>query len=290
MTLATIVGFVVFMVLLLFGCQRKLIYIPRPYEVPLKFLASSGGKVEILNYETSQGRQVAFYLPPRRGSDAPPDAVWFLYGGNASRALDWLTFAEQTSDPDAAFFMVDYPGYGYCEGRPTRKTILETLDRSLSALAEHLKLERPVLESRLSVLGHSIGAAVALEMAASVPTTRRIVLISPFTTLVAMARRTVGWPLCYLLIDRFDNPARMAEIASRDPRPPVTIVHGAADAIIPFKMGSTLAEAHPDWIVFHAIENGDHNGILDLAERQINEAMLPEKVSTTDDTESKLQP
>jgi molybdopterin synthase catalytic subunit len=47
------------------------------------------------------------------------------------------------------------------------------------------------------------------------------VLVAPFTSLVEAARTRVGWPLCHLVLDRFDNRARLdalAAIAGRYPR------------------------------------------------------------------------
>ena len=117
----------------------------------------------------------------------------------------------------------------------------------------------------MGVMGHSIGAAAALDLAVAHPP-RHLVLVSPFTTLEAMARRAVGWPLCLLLLDRFDNSARMAELAALPDPPRVDIIHGAADDIVPFAMGRDLAGAFPAIARFHEVANADHNLILMSAE------------------------
>ena len=104
---------------------------------------------------------------------------------------------------------------------------------------------------------------------------KRIVIVSPFTSLYDMARLTFGWPLCHLLIDRFDNRARLAELAARKPRPAVTIIHGDTDNIVPVTMGRELAGLYPDWIHYIELVGGDHNFILTSAEHQITGAMFP---------------
>ncbi|MCX6856387.1 MAG: hypothetical protein NTV80_15950 [Verrucomicrobia bacterium] len=53
-------------VLLLLGCQSKIIYYPQPYhEGNRRTLEKHGGVV--LAYETGQGRQVAHYVPTAYG-------------------------------------------------------------------------------------------------------------------------------------------------------------------------------------------------------------------------------
>jgi pimeloyl-ACP methyl ester carboxylesterase len=128
------------------------------------------------------------------------------------------------------------------------------------------------LEQRSAVLGHSLGAAAACQFAAR-HAVARVVLVSPFTELRAMARRSVGWPLCWLLRGNFDNRARLAEITARTPAPPVVILHGDDDEVIPVAMGRTLAAELGDRCRYQEIAGADHNGILGMAESQIWAAM-----------------
>src|SRR5690242_16456385 len=96
--------------LLLF--QSRLIYYPRPYgKASLWDLDQRKGKQ--LEFTTSQGRQVAFYLPPRADAASSPAFLWIVCGGNGSLALD---YAEEPLHWDSRFgyLFVDYPGYGLC--------------------------------------------------------------------------------------------------------------------------------------------------------------------------------
>lgn len=254
----------------LFGCQRRLIYFPRRYDAGYRMLKTqlAEGLQEVI-YDTSAGRQTAFYLPPRGQRSRPPERLWVFHGGNASTALDWLDLAQGIHDPRAACLLVDYPGYGLCAGRPTRTRIVESSQAALTACLTMLNSAQPAPAVRIGLMGHSLGAAATLELAIRTPAADRIVLISPFTSMLCMARRTVGWPLCHVLLDRFDNRARLAELFRRAPRPVVTIIHGTEDTIVPFAMGQSLAAMHPDWIRFISIRNGDHNYILESAGQTI---------------------
>lgn len=254
-------GFILLYSAGLFFLQRRLIYFPRDYPVIYGMSLGELDGVEI-PFETGAGRQTMFYLPPRENPEAAPERLWILTGGNGSVALDWLDTVENGPRAHVGYLLIDYPGYGNCAGKPTRSTILMTVRDALPALADHLGVAPGELEGDLNVMGHSLGAAVALEFAAHYPV-RQAVLISPFTSLLDMARRQVGWPLMYLLRDRFDNRARLAELATRANPPTVTVMHGGKDDVVPEFMGRELGNSHPEFTVYRNYPLLDHNWILD---------------------------
>jgi pimeloyl-ACP methyl ester carboxylesterase len=94
-----------------------------------------------------------------------------------------------------------------------------------------------------------------------------------------MAKRSVG-PLSFVLRDRFDNRARFDELAARNPSPAVHLFHGTRDEIVPFEMSEVLVQRYPG-ATLHAIENLDHNWLLDAVDEKIVEIMT--SAGTTDD-------
>ena len=263
-------GVVVLGVAALFFWQDHLIWHPRPYvrgqveNFPLP--------LEALVFHTAQGSQTAFYAPPR---DRPglPAALWVLFAGNGSLALDWDDIIRGDTNPGHAFLLVDYPGYGRCEGQPSPASIRENAAGAMDALARRLgqpggpALARALATSgaRMGAMGHSIGTGTALEVAARWPEVTRVVLVSPFTSLRAMARTVVGWPLCWLLRGNFDNRARLDELAARPAPPRVFIFHGDADTLVPPAMGRALAAAHPARTRFESVAGGNHGDTAYLA-------------------------
>ena len=181
-------------------------------------------------------------------------------------------FRPRRSSRNDGFLLIDYPGYGLCEGSAGPENIALSADTALLKLAEYLHSSKTDLELRLNVLGHSIGCAVALEFATRHPV-RKIVLLAPFTSLMDMARRQVGRPLCYLLRQHFDNRARLAELARRPEPPRIVIFHGKRDLVIPEKMGRSLAESFPKMIEFHEVPDAGHNSIIEDAGIAIYSAM-----------------
>jgi pimeloyl-ACP methyl ester carboxylesterase len=295
----------------LYAIQGSMIYFPRSYAAAE--LAAAEARFELLRYETSAGRQTAFLAAPDggrtaagAGSNVAPGRVWLLFGGNGARALDWAGFIGDPSLSGDAFLLVDYPGYGANEGKPTPARIEESIRAAVSAAAIHLGLTEAELAPRMAVLGHSLGAAAAL-CAAEAYDVEQIVLISPFTSMRDMAALSFYRPLTLLLRHDYDNRARLRRMLGRADgqgdvpgsasagapddvadggssgeqsplrRDPsglhVTIFHGEADSVIPVSMGRELAAMDPARITFHALPGADHNDVVLLAGPLLYEAM-----------------
>jgi len=253
-------------VLMLLFLQHKLIYHPRPYDVPPVALNPALVPVP---YSTSQGRQQAFYLPPRT---LPLRHLWVLFPGNASRALDWLGFLEPPPDPRDGYLLIDYPGYGECRGYASPDNIQESAEAAFAGLAQSLHTEPASLEEKMSILSLSIGCATGLNFAVRHPVDR-VILVAPFTSLRDMARRVIGWPLCWLLVHDFDNRARLRELAARPHPPRITIFHGDDDMTVPISMGRALASLLPGMIDFHAVPGAGHKTVLTGARPDISALM-----------------
>lgn len=225
-------------------------------------------------YQTSSGRQVAFYVAPWADPGRPPERLWMLFGGNGAVALNWLGFLRDAPDPRAGYLLLDYPGFGACEGVPGRTSIRESSEQALAALAGRLGTVPAAFEGRLNLLGHSLGSATALQFAPA-HCVSRIVLVASFSTLLAVAKHMVGWPMCHFVPDHYDNEARLAELARQNPRPAVAIVHGARDAVVPVTMGRRLAGLHPGWIAYHEVTAADHTSLLNRDRADVLKLMAP---------------
>ena len=253
----------------LFFTQHSMIYHPRHY-----FDREEQGIK--LAYSTSEGRQFAYYIPPDAAGEQAPERLWVMFPGNASLALDWLDFVKRYPGRRDGFLLVDYPGYGRCEGSASPDSIEESAEAAFDQLAKRLHAGPAGLDSNLGVVGHSLGCAAALDFAVKHPADC-VVLVAPFTTLRDMARRTVGWPLCWLLRHNFDNRARLAALAAREHPPRVTILHGSDDEVIPVAMGCELASEFRRMTVFHPVPGATHNTILVRARAEIFSAMQNSK-------------
>lgn len=249
--------------------QHKFIYHPRPYFA--RELQGLPNNLVELDFGTGSGRQTAFYLAPT-GATRLPDRIWVAFCGNGSVGLDWRFFIGDFRDDQDGFLLVDYPGYGKSEGYATIAGTRAAADGALSALAERLEIEVSELEPRLNLIGHSLGAGAALDFAAQHPV-QRIVLFAPFTTLREEAATVVGGWLSRLLVENYDNRARLKELSRRTLRPRIAIVHGMNDDVIPFRMGQALAQEFPELVQFFPIPDGDHVSVLRLSRTRVLEWM-----------------
>jgi fermentation-respiration switch protein FrsA (DUF1100 family) len=266
--LAFVVAILVMVALVYFN-QHSMLYHPRPYDAHYTNLLPPDG-VE-LHFDTSAGKQVAFYLPRGLGRQMPK-RIWVAFCGNGSLALDWTGLIVQDRRPGDAFLLIDYPGYGKSEGYATIATTRAAAENALVALASHLNTGEEKLDSLLNVLGHSWGTAVALDFATR-HSVQRIVLIAVFTNLREEAALVVGGPLSHLLRENYDNRMCLRELSRRSPPPRVEIFHGTNDDIIPMRMGRELAESFPAFVAFHPVTGGDHLSPLFTAADKILAAM-----------------
>ena len=250
----------------LWGFQERLIY-PAPHYTEGELGRLPPGLV-VLRDPANPQSIVGFYRPPT--GDGLPRKLWLAFGGNGDLALRWDPLLAPSTTADVGFLIVEYPGYGARVGTPSPESLLVGTEATLQALAKHLRASTTELEARTSVLGFSIGAAAALQYAARHPV-QRIILFAPFTSMLDMARRLVGSPLCYLLSHRYDNLAALRAIQAKG-QPPLTILHGAQDSLIPHEMGEAVARAAPG-SHFELVAGANHGDVIDVAEARLRELL-----------------
>ena len=254
---------------ILYFRQHSMVYHPRPYDESYAYSFPANG-VEI-NYMVAGAKYVAYYIP---GKPKSPKRLWLAFCGNGSLALDWTSILSNYPWNGDAFLLIDYPGYGKNGGYATIASTRASADAALKALAERVDTDEDHLQ--LCAIGHSLGAAVALDFATH-HCVQRIVLVAPFTTLREEAATMVGRWVARLLIESYDNRANLGELARQDPMPKVAIFHGTKDDVIPVRMGRELARQFP-FVKFFAVKNADHVSVLNHAHDKIINWMNAEHV------------
>ena len=254
--------FVVLLIALsiLYFRQHSLVYHPRPYDESYAYALPANG-LEI-NYTVATAKYVAYYVP---GIHPTPKRLWIAFCGNGSLALDWTTALRQYPPNGDAFLLIDYPGYGKNGGYATLASTRGSADAALKALTERLATDEEHLP--LCTIGHSLGAAVALDFAAN-HRVQKIVLIAPFTTLREEAATIFGGWMARMLIESYDNRANLAQAMKHNPEAQVAIFHGTNDQVIPVRMGRELAHKFP-FVEFFAVKAADHVSVLNHAHDDI---------------------
>jgi len=258
-----VVGFCVpFLIALsiLYFRQHAMVYHPRPYDETYAYSLPADG-VEI-RYTVANARYVAYYVP---GIYRTPKSLWVAFCGNGSLALDWTTILRQYPPNDDAFLLIDYLGYGKNAGYATIASTRASVDAALKALTARLQTNEDRL--RLCTIGHSLGAAVALDFAVN-HRVQKVVLVAPFTTLREEVATYFGDWMARMLIESYDNRANLSEVRRRNPDARIAIFHGINDEVIPVRMGCQLAREFP-FAEFLPVKGADHASVLNRAHDDI---------------------
>jgi len=192
----------------------------------------------------------AWYLP-----NPASEKVLLWFHGNAENIGHGLEHLRFYSRLAVNVFAVDYRGFGKSEGSPDETGVYRDAD----AAYDYLVRERHIQPKNIIVFGHSLGGAVAIDLAS-----RRecggLIVQSSFTSAKDMARRMFRIPLFeYLPKSQFDSLVKIRRV-----RAPILIVHGTRDHVVPFSMGQRLFAAAPEPKFFFPVEDAGHNNLVEV--------------------------
>jgi pimeloyl-ACP methyl ester carboxylesterase len=228
--------------LLLFVTQRSQIYFP--------VRESSAPGATAVRF-AMDGAEIKVWAVERRGG-----AALLYFGGNAEDVGASIgRFAERL--PRHSLYFVNYRGYGGSGGRPSEGALVG----DAIALYDRLRARH----EEISVVGRSLGSGVAVRLA-SEREVRRIALVTPFDSLVNVARAHMRWlPVGLLMRDRFDSATRASAISAD-----ALVVIAEADEIIPRERSDALVAAFRDPPRVVVLAGARHNDI-DIDPRYLDE-------------------
>ncbi|MGB5964625.1 MAG: alpha/beta hydrolase [Sulfurimonadaceae bacterium] len=219
---------------LLFFSQRQMIYYPTAeVSVPgVAHIVLDTGKVRIKVWTLNTGKRKAL----------------IYFGGNAENvAYNIDDF--RVMFPEHTVYLLNYRGYGGSSGSPH-----EAGFQSDALLAyDHFSKRH----SSVSVMGRSIGAAVATYLA-SKRDIEKLVLVTPFDSAVNVGKKFYPFfPIDLILQERLDAAGMASEITI-----PTLIVAAADDEIIPSESTGNLLKAFANTEVeFVSLEGTGHNTV-----------------------------
>ena len=120
------------------------------------------------------------------------------------------------------------------------------------------------------IFGHSLGGAIAIDLARQVPDEKGTIVEGTFTSIPdVVSTFKWGWlPVSPLITQRFESIRKVADIGS-----PLLVVHGSDDSLIRPALGRQLYEAAREPKQFVLVEGGSHHNTNSVGQRQYREAV-----------------
>src|SRR5271170_6622707 len=185
------------LVALAYVAQRSLQYFPERRRTPPG--AAGLAEAEEVVLDTADGeRVIVWHVPPREGQP-----VFLYFHGNGS-SLRWRfeRFRALIAD-GSGLIALSYRGYGGSSGRPSETGLIADAKAAYEFAIARYPSERIVL------WGESLGAALAVALAAEKPV-GRVVLEAPFTSAADVgAKRYWFVPVRLLLRDQYRSDLRV---------------------------------------------------------------------------------
>ncbi|EDX84164.1 hypothetical protein S7335_1861 [Synechococcus sp. PCC 7335] len=238
----------------LYSIQTKLIY--RPLAQLIKTPADVGLAYEDIWIPISDGCGEsqseylhAWWVPNPHSSRV----MLFCHGnyGNISYNTERIRFHHAQGCSVLAF---DYRGYGLSSGpAPNEANIFADADAAFN----YLTLSRKVSPENIVLSGHSIGGAVAIDLASHHLEINRLIVESSFTTMRdAVEAKAIYrfFPIEILLTEPFDSLSKVKEL-----KMPVLYVHGDQDFDVPPRFSRQLYAATPSPKQIFIARGADHN-------------------------------
>lgn len=245
--------------------EKRFVFAPQPGLSGTP--ADAGLEYEDVYLTTSDGLTLhAWFLPAPEEQARPETQTWLWFhgnGGNIGTRVGHLEWTHHTLGVHQ--FIFDYRGYGNSNGRPTeRGTYLDA-----RAALEHLRSRQDIDPERIVYFGHSLGAAVSVELATAHPPSG-MVLIAPFSSIRDMARLVVPLPASgWFVRGHYNSLQKIAKVHT-----PLLLMHGDEDEIVPYQQGLKLYHAanRPKRLV--TLHGASHDDIPAAAINDMANALL----------------
>ena len=251
-----------------FFCSQKFI---RPKRSEPLVTPQAVGLADVLevSFETADGVTLAaWYAPPRQEGKT----LIFVHGlgGNRGACLLQAAYVQKLG---YGVLLLDMRNHGTSGGNITSLAYHETED--VKAAYSFLKAQPEVNPAGIGLVGHSMGAAVALRAAAELPELSALIVQCGFASLAenvqAALRIKVGRmaPLFAPIIQlafRLRTGVSVADVKPidtlKDLELPILFIHGACDRLISVSNTERMYEAYSGTKELHILKKGSHRSLL----------------------------
>lgn len=193
-----------------------------------------------------------FWVP---SGDAAGPVFLYLHGQDATIGKN-LEHTHRLHQLGYSVLLIDYRGFGESFGKtkPSEQKVREDAE----AAWDYLLTTQSCRPDQIFIFGHSLGGAIAIDLAIRHPDAAGLIAESTFTSVLEMSRLQYhgllrALPMDLLLHQRFDSIDKIGEL-----KIPVLLIHGDKDPRIPHTMSEELFRAAPEPKELLLIEGGGH--------------------------------
>ncbi len=229
----------------IFRPERIISKTPAEYQLPFEdvyvTVNDGNGKTERIH---------GWWIPAANPSDR---YLLYLHGSALNIGAN-ITHARRFHQMGFSVFLISYRGYGISDGTfPTETQVYADAQAAWTYLVE----QKGIDPKAIFIYGHSLGGAVAIQMALNNPAAGGLIVEAAFTSIADMARRIPKYrifPLELLVHERFDSIEKVSRL-----QVPVLYIHGTADYFVPPEMSSELYKRTASSKQLKLIPGGGHN-------------------------------
>ncbi len=159
-----------------------------------------------------------------------------------------------------SIFIFDYRGYGLSKGDfPREKQAYKDVEFAWNYLTKTRKIK----PENIIVYGHSLGGAIAIDLAYNISNVKGLIIEASFTSMKDMTKY-IGYdkwfPIDLILTEKFDSLSKLQNIDI-----PILFIHGELDQTVPSWMGEKLYEVAKQPKELFLVTEADHNNVATVS-------------------------
>jgi pimeloyl-ACP methyl ester carboxylesterase len=244
--------------------QRKWIFMPSTSQPWAQSRTDGMEDVWIEHRSAESGNTVKLHGLWLANADREAPVLLYLHG--ARRNIAGSAFRiRQMHDLGFSVLAVDYRGFGQSSDElPSEPMVYEDARAAWAWLAQH----HP--QRTRYIFGHSLGGAIAVQLATEVADARGLIIEGTFTSIPEVFQTFKwGWlPVTGLITQRFDSASKIERV-----KVPVLVVHGSSDSLIRPELGRALFERVSAPKKFVLVDGGTHYSTNIRGQGQYREAL-----------------
>lgn len=209
-----------------------------------------------INFQTPDGEKLYawFFAQPNA------ERTFLLSHGNSGTVADRMRLIQVLLSTGCSVFAYDYRGFGHSTGEPS----VAGLKQDGLAAYDYLTDELKVAAERIILYGESMGTGVSCSISEKRPSAA-LVLQSGYSSLREAGEQI--YPLLRLYpISLFANPNFDNVAVVRRPHPPLLIIHGGQDTLLPFAHAQRVFDKAVEPKTLVKLPEAAHNDLPDFPE------------------------